>query len=438
LSGFGKKDKFQERLDRIAAERTGVTEITTTPIQSPRPKSRQPAKPQRRFGAFAIMGTLALTLVGGGVYAGAKLRMSFDVPLGQMGRDLITNAVARTPSIDTNDGLLTSGPKERKLSDTGWELPSPYVAAPGRSDLTLATVAVMSAPTEGFSTNQTEVTSFPLNTSCTLRRPRVDEVVRNVRFGDTAQYTHTHVFSKSELATAVERRIDGLLSHAKHYNNAATAKGRMGQIDVYVTDTSAPVYLVLQTFNHDVLWNIHLGDGVTLSHVAMIGNKSGFAAPEGDFTFEALRIEDFVEEDTFYRNEKLRPCMIAPWRSAEGDWPLLQKLDAGLDASTYKGQLRMITQGHGAFNDWYTGQLGVDADVNLTSALKAAHALAGPVPTQPVQHEPITGRRLYIAENDFVAFGNAQLDAHHNDLLLAATGGNLSILNPDPMEVPTP
>ena len=143
---------------------------------------------------------------------------------------------------------------------------------------------------------------------------------------------------------------------------------------------------------------------------------------------------DFLDEDTFYRNEEVRPCMIAPWRSPEADWPLLQKLEHPIDASTYQGFLRNITEGHAAFNSWYTGQLGVDADVNLTTALVAANALSGPMPGTPIVQQSVTARTVHMEQNDYVVVGQEQLEALHRSLLMAATGNDLSILKPAAME----
>lgn len=432
MSGLDNKDRFQQRLDRIQRENGG----------GPPPKGPSAPKPTRRKGGggkrlvgLGVLVGFVLGIFGAGIYAVDRFNGSVDIPLRQIANDFLTKTVARTPTPASYDGLLTSGPKERRQYDTGWELPSPYVAAPGRTDLMLEQVAVAVEGAQNAASPTSEVVSFPHNTSCTLRRPRPNESVHNVRLNDTARYTHTHVFSKPELAKAVYKRIEGITRSPKHYKNAAIAKGRMGYVDVFVTDTSAPVYLVLQTFNRDVLWNIHLAQGVTLSHVALIGNKSGFAAPEGSFSFESLRIEDFVEEEMLYRNAEMRPCMIAPWNRPDPDWPLMQKLDHERDASHYRKQLETLTQGHAAFASWYSDQLGVDTDHNLTTALKAAHALVGPILATPVPMKPIRERVLHIAQNDYVTFGEAQLLALHDNLLLAATGGDLSILTPGPVEV---
>lgn len=240
-----------------------------------------------------------------------------------------------------------------------------------------------------------------------------------------------------ELAGTGERLISALVARTPKPGDddglvAATAEGRMGQIDVVVTDRSAPVYLVLQSFNRDILWNIHLGPEVTLAHIAMIGNKSGFAAPKGPHSYEALRIEDFIDTDSFFENDKPRPCMILPGRAPQPDWKLLQLAadPNNVSVSTYKGQLDTITLLHGAFANWYRDTLGVDPNLNLTESVSAANALVGPQPAQPIAMQPISQRQLFLTQSDFVAFGKDQMLAHHDTLLSAAAGGDPDRIKP--------
>lgn len=379
---------------------------------------------------MVLLGLLVAGL-GGGVYALGTFG-STEVPLSRITDRLLASTVARTPTPDSFDGLIASAPRARKQHDTGWVLPSPHVITPRRSDLTLEQIAVTLPPPQEA---PQQVRSFARNAGCTLRRPQKGEVLRNVRLYEPARYTHTHAFWNAELAEAVVDRIEGLTRDPNHYKNGAIADGRMGLVDVFVTDTSAPVYLVLQSFNRDVIWNLHLAPGVTLRHVAMIGNKSGFAAPPGSYTHEALRIGDFIDDDTVNDNETIRPCMVAPFRKPQGDWPLLAKVTDPRDGSHYRDMLRLMSQGHRAFDAWYSATLGQPADVNLTSAISTAHALSGPEPAAPIPLEPVESRLLHLMATDHVAFGNDQLLALHDGLLLAATGGDLSILHPAPMEV---
>jgi hypothetical protein len=322
-------------------------------------------------------------------------------------------------------------------------MPNSLVAAAGTSGVPLEAVAlevpvgeVAAAASDGSAPPpQTKgLIRFSNNDNCTLRRPRSGEVVHNVNFNKIGHYSDTHAFSKEELAKAAIDRVEGIRAHSKHYKNAAIAKGRMGQVDVFVTDTSAPVYLVLQIFDKDVIWNLHLAEGVTLAHVAMIGNKSGFAAPAGDYSYEALRIRDFVAKDDLFDNANIRRCMIAPWRPITDDWPLLGKQDDVHSASTYQGQLRGNREGYAAYAAWYRSQLGVMPDTNVVTALIAASALVGPMPQTPLPRNPVLRQQVHMAQTDYVAYSTAELDALHVDLLVAAAGGDLANIRSSVME----
>ena len=439
MRGPNKHDAFQKRLDQIEEERRGMAgpKASSKPVA---PRTRISGIAGRTKGGLIVIAALCLSVLGSGAYAFKQFTGGLDVSLSEYAMDKMLNVVAREPTVSDYDGLLTSGPKERKLGDTGWELPPAYVLAAGRSDLTFEAIAVSAASSTDADGKAPKpaVSTFALNDQCTLRRPKADEVVHNVTLADTSRYTHIHSFSKQELAEAVVDRVAGITAHKRHYKNAATAQGRMGQVDVYVTDTSAPVYLVLQVFDKDVLWNIHLAEGAQLGHVAMIGNRTGFAAPDGGYSYEALRIRDFVAEEDLYENEERRPCMLAPWRKAQADWPLMGKQDDQHSAHIYRDQLRRLQQGYAAYAEWYGGEVGVTPDTNLVTANRAATVLVGPLPDAPVTQEALAGRQLYLADNDYVAFGTAELDALHVDLLVAAAGGDLATLKPGVQKAVSP
>lgn len=438
MAGSDNQDEFLARIARIEQKRGGAM---SPPPGGTNPSSGSgggPLQPQKspsrllRLLAVVFVGVCFLVVIGGVVFFSSQPQLLVEMMTRETNVKRLTEHLASAPSFDSFDGLVASGPKERKLGDTGWEVPADYVAHQNQSDLTLARVARQTDPTASPARERPEIVSFFANSDCTLRRPNNSEVVHTVRLNDTARYTNMHMFSKSDLAQAVIDRISGLQSTKKNYKNAAIAEGRMGQVDVFVTDLRKPVYLMLQSFNRDIAWNIHLAPGVTLSHVAVIGRKTAIAGPDTGFTVEALRIEDYLKDDDsdIYENREPRRCMIAPFREVQGHWPLHDRLDHPIDGAHYTNQMRTLSQGHAAFAIWYNAQTGLSPNTNLTQIETAANAIAGPIPDDPILQTPIQHRRIHAVENDFVVFGNEELDAPHHDLLMAATGGDLALLNP--------
>jgi len=202
------------------------------------------------------------------------------------------------------------------------------------------------------------------------------------------------------LGNAVARNISGYVTRHKPKSALeARVDGHAKVVNVVLTDTSAPQYVVLQTLQDDVVWNLHPAPGVTIAHVAMIGNNSGLVQPHWDAVLKS-----------------------------KGDNMLMIN------------QVYTYTMGHKAFNSWYTQTLGVDADTNLTAAEGAASVLAGPLPATPVAFQDMTGRDIHMTRTDFVITGSqaarmAEIEKMQMDLVTAASGGDLALLTPPLMGI---
>lgn len=181
-----------------------------------------------------------------------------------------------------------------------------------------------------------------------------------------------------------------------------------------------------------MIWNLQLAEGVTISHVAMIGENSGLVAPEHPTTYEALRISDFITDFEFGSNDRHRPCMIAPWRQPQPHWPAQAKVENDL----YANQMYTYNSGYRRYDAWYQQVLGVPASTNVTDPHSAAHVLAGPLPDQPVSYRSMAGRDVYLSENDFMIIGDDAFEDTHMSLLSKAVGGDPALLDPAPRKAP--
>lgn len=428
MRGRNGKDKFQERLDRLKEESAPPRPAWQTP-----PSTKLEPPKHRQSNGKVIAGLLGLGLVAGvGLYLMHMASQSLhNLPAGELMRTAAANTLAKTPVPADYSQRDSRGPDAPEYGDIGWTLPPQFVATPEGGHLPFDLLITATAtPAE---TPRPEVVKFAANDTCSLRKPRATETLRSVRLHNSSRGSDVHVFSNEDLADAVSKRIEGIIKHPKNYKNASVAKGRMGLVDVFVTDTSAPVYLLLHSFDKDILWNVHLAKGASLAHVALVGNKSAFTAPDGNYSYEALRITDHVHKDTFFDNTKSRPCMIVPFNEPREDWPAFAKAQKP-HSGHYQRVLRDNTDGHREFRRWYTEQLGVDTDHNLTTATEAAHALAGPVPAEPLPYQPYFSQAVRMMDSDNITFSIEEFRAAHTDLLNKATGGDLSILTPLAME----
>lgn len=337
----------------------------------------------------------------------------------------------------TNNRDLNAPAQLRKLQERGWSLQSPAIATPDKSEVDITQITVGFVPPTS-ATAPGQVIPFDANTTCTLRRPQQGEVVTNIRLHHGLLDAQMQIFSEEDLAEAVTKNVEGYTRHQKPYMQNAKVMGHVDAVDVVLTDTSGPLYVVLQSLDQDIIWNLLPAQGVQIAHVAMIGNDSGLVDLPAARSFEALRISDFVTKHEFGNDDEIRDCMIRPWRSPEPHWGAAKLAAEG--NMLYVNQLKSYSKGQIAFNTWYTQTLGVDADTNLTSVNEAAHVLAGPMPTTPVTYLPITDRAVHMTRNDYIKAGpapvrEAEIAQMQLTLVTAAAGGDIALLTPPMMKV---
>lgn len=415
MSDNKQKQDFSARLQRIQ-EKHGH--------EAPEPSQPIKAKPQpdNNKARNAVIWIVLACFAGAGSYYGL---MKFDEKRKQS--QSLVNEQESAPETQSSQPLAI-----RQITDQGWSVHSPGLASADLAELVVSDVAVGFDPSDNGKPPRALI-PFDVNGDCTLKRPRQTDVVYNVRLDSGTLPTTTHAFSNETAADALIDHIHGVTQSQKHYLAGSRARGRMFAVDVFVTDTSAPVYLVLQSWRQNVIWHLQLADGVELAHVAMIGENSGLVAPDADVKFEALRISDFVTDFEFGANDEPQPCMIAPWRQPQPHWPAQNYANNGNDL--YENQIYSFNTGYRAFDAWYSQTLGVSADTNVTAPFSAAHVLVGSVPDQPIQYRSTADRDVYMSNNDFMLIGDDKFEDAHIALLTAAVGGDLSLLDPAPQEV---
>jgi hypothetical protein len=278
---------------------------------------------------------------------------------------------------------------------------------------------------------------FERNAMCNLRQPLPSEKIMNLRIQTALMTAPVQAFSQEQLANRLIDNIENVTQDGHSYDATAQITGQKTMMDVIVTDSSAPIYLVLQNLGPGVIWNIHTAPDVTIAHVAIVSSSyAGLVAPPDDASFEALLVSDFVSGHEFGADDVIRDCMIRPWRKPQPDW--IASIKAADGNMLYENQVYTYQKGYEAYNAWFTKTLGVDASTNLVTARDAAHALLGPVPAEPVAYQSMTGRDVYVMRTDHMFTGDTTTrqtitDDLHSSLLLAAIGGGIDALNPDPM-----
>jgi hypothetical protein len=322
----------------------------------------------------------------------------------------------------------------------GANLQSPAVLAALPEPLTLTEV-VTGHMLPDATTQIGRIIPFDRNSQCNLRRPQDGEQVVNIRLENGALPAPVRAFSDTALVSLLTQTVAAATQGGAPYDAAARVTGDLTSVDVFVTDTEAPVYLVLQNMGRGIIWNVQTAPDVTLAHVAIVSSGwSGLVSPPADTTFEALLVGDFVPPHASGADDRVRSCMIRPWRAPQDDWVSVQR--AGRD-SLAADEVASFTKGYTAYDAWFTGTLGIDAATNLIAAQSAAHVLAGPRPKTPFAYRGMAGRDVHLMRTDHMFSGDpatvqTAIDALHSELLRAAIGDDLSRLDPAAIERPRP
>ena len=425
-----RQTEFAQRLSRIAHDRGDVVapgedspkrDVSDFSYSMPRENH-----PVRNGIIWAIVLAAAGT---GGFYGWNALPQNLKAAL-----------VAMVTSDESTDGaalLPEDIPQTDTMSDQGPTIASPTVAVAAAEPLILNDVVTqVSLVTEN--TLIGEIVPIVRNASCELRPPLASEKVSGVRIENALLPAPLAAFSNRQLADQVLQNIQAVTQGNAIPGQAMALAGQKTSLDVFVTDTSAPLYLVLQNMGPGVVWNLQPAPDVNIAHVAIIGSDfSGVANLPPDATVEALLVADFVPPYQYGADDAPRACMIRPWRNPQPDWIGSLKTEAG--SLTFQNRMYSYTKGYQAYNRWFTQALGVDAAANTITARDAAHVLLGPKPAAPFAYRSLAGQdiRMMEAENLFVGDAAARNDAArrlHLDLLTAAAGGDINALNPPVLE----
>ncbi len=263
-----------------------------------------------------------------------------------------------------------------------------YLVPPGvvmtQSEQPVWIQAVTTGYSKSANTSEpSEVTMFEDDVeSCIVPEPFQGEYLGHVFFSHAKQASSLYSYSDDDLARSAKSYVKWHKrgkDQAKRYTKPVRS---IDVIDVFVTETSQPVYLVL-TSPSKVLWNIHPAADVKIARIVLIGHETvGVATDELTTPVEILRCNPALLRDPkphwgFVRNVR---------RSGGRDDDLLDKNRAL----------------HRKFAFWYKQHFNAWSSHNQVVANRANHALIGPVPDDldaRVPYKPIAERKVRMTNN---------------------------------------
>jgi len=155
------------------------------------------------------------------------------------------------------------------------------------------------------------------------------------------------------------------------------------QIDVFITETDRPIYLVLAAYD-ETLWSLQLADGVQLDGIAIIGYEAQALAHKPGRVLAAFAVVD---------DSPQQHCAVTPRRPVNENWRILHREREGQTNLTRT--LDEARRGHSAFRSWLATRIGYPD--RTVDAYQTSHVLIGPKPENRMQYRPLTGAEVIYA-----------------------------------------
>ncbi len=264
--------------------------------------------------------------------------------------------------------------------------------------------------------------------SCYFREPAEGEKLAKVYVGRGQVRTPVFAASKQTIA----KRVEDWIEHYKVRGNRVTSRASVNSdsmklVDVIVTDTSAPLYLVLQAETGNTLWNLNLTEGVELAHVAVIGQgATGVANID-----ESIPIE-------FMNNQAADECGVIPVRKPADHWLFVQRAKAD-KSSVYKDAMKKNKEMYKKYATWFERSFNVPSEKSVIGLNEASHFIVGPLPETMgarVTYKPLKDAHVKIASETFIIATNKATYVKEHDALISGhvmklVGGDLSTLSTD-------
>ncbi len=227
---------------------------------------------------------------------------------------------------------------------------------------------------------------------CRLTAPLEGTVVGHVTAGSTGLDLPLRTYSDRDLAGAVQGLVNkyretGLASAQVPYGLAYEA------YDVAVTETRAPVYLVLENTPRNRIWNIHLAPGAQVERVVLLGGThSGVANLDPVVPVEVLP------------GAALADCGIQPAYPLNPGHRFFEVLANG--PGSYKDQAEAdfaaMQERIAAYNTWFRDTFGVLADETRAGFDDGTVSVVGPQPgaaDPKAVYVPIQGARIRMTQD---------------------------------------
>lgn len=227
-----------------------------------------------------------------------------------------------------------------------------------------------------------EITTIRPILGCRLTLPLAGTVVGHVTAEDSPITLALTTYWDGDLARAVQDYVN---DYRKFGTDAPVPSSgpRFEAHDVAITETDAPVYLVLENRLGNRIWNIHLAEGARIERVVLLGgNQSGVANLDPVVPVEVLL------------GPGLADCGIDPAYDRQSGLPAGPPPEGGDN----------LADRAAAYDIWFRDSFTVLASESRRGFAGGAVTLVGPVPTDPVRkavYASIEGARVRTTHDQY-------------------------------------
>ena len=262
--------------------------------------------------------------------------------------------------------------------------------------------------------------------TCDFPAPAEGAIVRHVLIERGMQEAPIYAFSRKEVGERAKKFVDYFASTHGKNRKVWSYQGSdvMRVVNVAVTETSAPVYLVLAS-EANVLWNILPAPGAKISEIALVSTgEAGVANAPAD------------TEVTAMAGAKLRICRAPhPMRRPQDDWGFVKNVKSANGAYGTKelaGNNKLASD----YARWFREAFGVSSDSDIVTQQGVSNVLIGDLPADPEKRAPFkpvgAGSVLLTSADYRIVAPEAEYRRAHDAIVIdaarEAAGGDLEAL----------
>lgn len=238
-----------------------------------------------------------------------------------------------------------------------------------------------------------EITTIRPILGCLLTPPLTGSTVGHATAGQSGMPLALSTYNDNQLADAVQIFVNAYRTTGMPVPPSVDGI-TYEAYDVAVTETRAPVYLVLENRIGNRIWNIHLAEGARIERVVLLGGEQAGVA----------NLDPVIPVEVIL-NDGLAACGIEPAYELNSGHLFYQSLASGAisqaEAETRLAGLRATAD---AYDIWFRDSFGVKARESRVGFDAGTLSIIGPIPREAEPkaiYAPISGSKIRTTQDEF-------------------------------------